>query len=145
MTRLLKRIYQERQLMLALLCLSFMILVLVVAACQPLEGGEGDPARAVEDYLSAMVKNDTEKLAGLVCPAYEAGAKAEFDSFGAISDAVLDGVKCTAGTTGTDNAGVTCTGQINFSYNGENDLLPLAGNTYSTQKVDGEWKMCGYS
>ena len=36
------------------------------AACMPLQGGEGDPARAVEDYLAAMVKNETEKLPQLV-------------------------------------------------------------------------------
>ena len=46
--------------------------------------------------------------------------------------------------TSGDSATVTCEGQINFTYNGENDSLPLVGNTYSTQKVDGDWRMCGY-
>jgi hypothetical protein len=138
MTEMLKHMMQKRR-GLSLLCLLFM-----AAACAPLQGGEGDPARAVEDYLNAMVKNDRENLAGLVCPAYEASANAEFDSFGAISDAVLDGVKCTTGTNSGNSASVTCEGAINFSYNGEADTLPLAGNTYSAQKVDGEWRMCGY-
>ncbi len=138
---MLKRMMQKRR---VLSLLFLFLLSIVVVACQPLEGGEGDPARAVEDYLTAMVKNDTANLAGLVCPDYESAAKTEFDSFGAISDAVLDGMDCASGDASGDTAAVTCKGTINFTYNGENDSQPLEGNTYSTQKVEGEWKMCGY-
>ena len=48
------------------------------------------------------------------------------------------------GTASGDTATVTCKGAINFTYNGEAQSQDLSLNTYVTQKVDGEWKMCGY-
>ncbi len=134
---------QKRWLVLSLLCLSFAALA-AVAACQPLQGGTGDPARAVENYLAALVKNDTDKLPQLVCPDYEAGAKTDFDSLGAVGGVTLQGVNCASGDASGDTANVTCKGAINFTYNGEVKSQDLSTNIYVTQKVDGEWKMCGY-
>src|SRR5215813_10668469 len=96
-----KRIMQKR-LVLSLLCL-FML-----AACAPSQSG--DPAAAVEAYYKALVKNDTAQISQLVCPDYEAGAKTEFDSIGAIGNVTLDNLKCTSGTVSGDSATVTCTG-----------------------------------
>jgi len=132
------KLMTQKRLILSLLCLF------VLVACAPQAQQGGNPASAVTDYLDALVKNDTPKLASLVCPAYEAGAKTEFDSFGAISGATLTNVKCTPGELSGDATSVTCTGSIDFTYNGEQNSQPLDGNTYSVKQVDGEWKMCGY-
>ncbi|MFN8448656.1 MAG: hypothetical protein U0521_08720 [Anaerolineae bacterium] len=51
------------------MCLSLAALALAACASQQ----AGDPADAVEAYLKAMVANETDKLASLVCPAYESG------------------------------------------------------------------------
>src|SRR5689334_20348432 len=107
--RILMRMMQKR-LFLSLLCLF------VLVACAPTAQQGGNPASAVTDYLSAMVKNDRAKLPSLVCSAYESGATTEFDSFGAISEASLNNVKCTPGAVNGDSASVTCTGSIDFTY-----------------------------
>ncbi len=126
----------QKRLFLSLLCLF------LLSACASSQSGS--PADAVEAYLNAMVKNETDKLPQLVCPDYEAGARTDFDSLGAIGGVTLDQLNCTTGTTSGDSATVTCTGSINFTYNGETNSQDLSGNTYSVKRVDGEWKMCGY-
>lgn len=130
----------QKRLFLSLLFLF--ITASALAACAPQQGG--DPAAAAEAYLSAMVNNETDKLAQLVCPAYEAGARTDFDSFGAIGGVTLDSVGCTTTSTDGDSATVTCTGSINFTYNGEANSMDLSANTYAMQRVDGVWTMCGY-
>jgi len=132
-----KRMMQKR-LFLSLLCLF------VLVACAPSAQQGGNPASAVTDYLNAMVKNDTAKLPSLVCSAYEAGAKTDFDSLGAIGGVTLNNLKCTPGAANGDSATVTCTGSIDYTYNGEKNSQDLSSNTYSVKQVDGEWKMCGY-
>jgi len=122
---------------------SFVLLAALFAACSSSQQDATDPAAIVEDYLSVLVANEPDKIPNLVCPAYESGARTEFDSFGAVGSAALDNVECTATTNG-DTATVTCTGAINFTYNDETQSLDLAGNVYSAQRVDGEWRMCGY-
>ena len=134
-----KRIPQKR-LFLSLLCLS--LAAFALAACTSQQAG--DPADAVEAYLKAMVANETDKLASLVCPAYESGARTDFDSFSSIGGVTLDSADCTTVTTEGDSATVTCTGAINFTYNGEANSQDLSLNTYVTHKVDGNWTMCGY-
>jgi len=133
----LKQVTQKR-LILSLLCLF------VLVACAPSAQQGGNPASAITDYLNAMVKNDTAKLPSLVCPAYEAGAKTDFDSLGAIGGVTLNNLKCTSGAVNGDSATVTCTGSIDYTYNGEKNSQDLSTNTYSVKRVDGEWKMCGY-
>lgn len=132
-----KRTMQKR-LSLSLLCLF--IGALAACSSQP----TADPADAVEAYLKAMVGNEVDKLASLVCPAYESGARTDFDSFGAIGGVTLDNVTCTTASTSGDSAAVTCTGAINFTYNGEANSQDLSLNTYAVQRVDGVWTMCGY-
>lgn len=122
------------------LCLCALLLV---SACNTSQS-EGDPTDAVEAYLDAMVANQTDRIPQLVCPAYESGARTDFDSMGAVGGAALDNVDCTRGVANGDNTSVTCSGAITFTYNGENQSLDLTANNYLAQKVDGEWKMCGY-
>lgn len=131
---------QKRQI-LSLLCLLLLVAMLVAACANQ---NEGDPATAVENYLSAMVANDTAKRSQLVCPAYEAGAQTDFDSMGAVGGATLNNVDCTSRAVNDTTANVSCTGTIDFTYNGESQNLDLTVNSYLAQKVDGQWKMCGY-
>lgn len=138
--RTLKRMTQKR-LILSLLCLF--ILAAILAACSAAQTS-GDPGKAVEAYFAAMVKNDTAGLPKLVCPDYEAQAKTDFDSFGAISAAKLNGVSCAQTSVSGDTAKVTCKGSIDFTYNGENNSQDLSQNAYTAKQVDGEWRMCGY-
>ena len=109
--RTLQRMTQKR-LILSLLCLS-VLTAAAFAACTSSQSG--DPAAAVEAYLTAMVKNDTAKLPQLICPAFEAGARTDFDSFGAISGVTLKDMHCTAGAVNGDSTVVTCTGSIDFT------------------------------
>ena len=102
------------------------------------------PAVAVNNYLSAMVADNVSKMPQLICPAYEAGAKTDFDSFGAIGGVKLNNVSCTTTSINGDNATVVCKGSIEYTYNGEANSQDLSGNTYSAQQVDGAWTMCGY-
>ncbi|MFN8562177.1 MAG: hypothetical protein U0703_11280 [Anaerolineae bacterium] len=71
-------------------------------------------------------------------------ARTDFDSFSSIGGVTLDSADCTTVTTEGDSATVTCTGAINFTYNGEANSQDLSLNTYVTHKVDGNWTMCGY-
>lgn len=137
------QIAQKRRVTVSLLCL-FLLVLAALSACQSSQGGTGDPSKAVEAYLAAMVNNEIDKLPQLVCPDYEAGATTDFDSLGAIGGVKLDGVDCTTASTSGDTATVTCKGALSFTYNGEQNSQDLSANTYSTKKVDGEWKMCGY-
>ena len=132
------KLMAQKRLFLSLLCLF------VLVACAPSAQQGSNPASAVTDYLNAMVKNDTAKLPQLVCADYEAGAKTDFDSFGAIGGVTLSNLKCTPGTVNGNSATVTCAGSIDFTYNGEKNSQDLSANTYSVKQVDGEWKMCGY-
>jgi hypothetical protein len=122
------------------LCLS--LLCLILAACAPSQGG--DPADAVEAYFTALVNNERENIAQLVCPEYEGDAQIEFDSFGAVSGATLTDMNCTRGDADGEFTVVTCTGSIDYTYNGEADSQDLSLDNYLTKQVDGEWKMCGY-
>ena len=137
-------IMQKRQ-VLSLLFL-FLLAAGIFAACSGTQQDAGDPGAAIEDYFSALVANETDKIPQLVCPAYESGARTEFDSMGAVGGAALENVECTsADPSNGDNATVTCTGAITFTYNGEDQSLDLSLSPYTSQKVDGEWKMCGYA
>lgn len=121
---------------------AFLVLLTVtLAGC----ANSGEAHKAVESYLQALVAKDDARFSQLICPAFEAEALTEFDSFGAV-DASLDNVACRA--TGTDGNAtlVTCSGSIVVTYRGEdNQVLDLSNNIYRVTRVDGEWKMCGYN
>jgi len=112
---------------------------LLIVACTPADSG--DPTEAIVTYLNAFVAKDTTALSNAVCADFEADARAEMDSLGAV-DASLQDVECTASE---DNTSVTCTGSIDIVYDGEStNSLPLDRRAYSVVQDDGEWRMCGY-
>lgn len=117
---------------------------LLLAACaQTPEAASGAP-QAVEAYLQALVNKERDRFMTLICPAFEAEGRVEFDSFGAV-EAKLDGVSCAESGKDGETALVQCQGSIVATYQGEsNRVLELKDNTYRVVQDDGEWKMCGY-
>jgi hypothetical protein len=94
-------------------------------------------------YINALVSKDATMLTSLSCAAWEADAKTELDSFGAVT-ARLEDLSCKeAGKDGNFTL-VACTGKIIANYNGEDQTINLADRTYKMVQEGGDWRMCGY-
>lgn len=117
------------------------LMVLVVSACG---GKAADPAaKAVENYLNALVNKDATRLSALSCADWESNALLELDSLQAVKTR-LEGLTCqTAGTNGT-TSDVNCTGKILATYNNEDQTLDLSVRTYLVDQQGGEYLVCGY-
>ena len=100
------------------------------------------PAKAVEDYLNALVEKDVDRLSTLVCGDWEEDALIELDSFQAVT-ARLEGAACTQTGTDGETALVDCTGSIIASYNDEDQELDLSVRTYQVTQEGGDWLVCG--
>ena len=100
------------------------------------------PAKAVENYLTALVEKDSDRLPTLVCGEWEEDALIELDSFQAVT-AHLDNVSCSQTGTDGDTALVKCTGNIVASYNNEDQKLDLSVRTYQVTQESGDWLVCG--
>ncbi|MCC6498852.1 MAG: hypothetical protein IT313_01150 [Anaerolineales bacterium] len=113
---------------------------ILLAACA--SSNSDAPAKAVEDYLNALVAKDANKLPTLVCAEWEEDALIELDSFQAVT-ASLENVSCTQSGTDGDTALVNCTGNIVASYNNEDQRLDLSVRTYQVVEDGGDWLVCG--
>ncbi len=114
--------------------------VIWLSACA---NAEKPAARAVEDYIRALVAKDANQLSALSCAAWEPSAQTELSSLQAVK-AQLQGLVCTvSGTDGTTTL-VTCKGKIIVTYNNENQGLDLSSRTYQVVQQGGEYLMCGY-
>ena len=100
------------------------------------------PAKAVEDYLNALVEKDEARLSTLVCGDWEEDALIELDSFQAVS-ARLENAACTQTGTDGETSLVDCTGSIIASYNDEDQELDLSVRTYQVTQEGGDWLVCG--
>lgn len=109
--------------------------LLAFAACT--SSGGGDPAKTVEQYLTAKVASDETALRGLLCSEMEADLAIEASSFAGL-DAKLDGMSC---QRQGDSDVVTCSGKIVATYGTEETDFPLS--SYRVVQEDGEWKWCG--
>jgi hypothetical protein len=117
------------------------ILGLLLAGCTSSQTNSA-PA-TTEAYIHALVSKDATMLTSLSCAAWEADAKTELDSFGAVA-ARLEGLSCKdAGKDGNFTL-VTCAGKIIANYNGEDQTINLADRTYKMIQEGGDWRMCGY-
>jgi len=122
--------------------ISFCVLIfaaVMLAAC----GDSGSAPQVVEDYLEALVAGDADRLVTLSCAEWEADARLEADSFGAVSP-TLEGGTCEVSGTEGDYTLVACTGSISATYNGEQRQFPLDEQIYRVVFEGGEWRMCGY-
>lgn len=123
-----------------LLILSIMIFAnVLLTACA---SNTDAPAKAVEDYLTALVAKDEDRLSTLVCGAWEEDALIELDSFQAVT-ARLEDAACTQTGTDGDTALVHCTGKIIASYDNEDQELDLSVRTYQVTQEAGDWLVCG--
>ena len=124
-----------------LILLSFIIVTtLALAACG--SSNTDAPAQAVENYLTALVEKDGDRLPTLVCGDWEADALIELDSFQAVT-ARLENLACSQTGTDGDTTLILCTGNIIATYNGEDQALDLSGRTFQVTQESGEWLVCG--
>jgi hypothetical protein len=123
------------------LILFITIATLSLAACST-SNNNGTPAKAVENYLTALVEKDADRLSTLVCGEWEDDALIELDSFQAVT-ARLDGLACEQTGTDGETALVLCNGKIIASYNNEDQELDLSVRTYQVTQEGGNWLVCG--
>jgi hypothetical protein len=117
------------------------VFALLLSACG---GKSGDPAaKAVENYLTALVNKDSTSLSALSCADWESSAMLELDSLQAVKTR-LEGMKCiTSGTDGSTSQ-VDCQGRIMATYNGEDQALDLSVRAYQVVQQSGDYLVCGY-
>ena len=124
-----------------LLILSIVLIAnLLLSACA--SSKTDAPAKAVENYLNALVAKDANRLSTLVCSKWEQDALGELDSFQAVTVS-LDQVACAQTGTDGSTALVKCTGNIVTSYNNEDQKIDLSTRTYQVTQESGDWLVCG--
>jgi hypothetical protein len=114
--------------------------ILPLSACA--SSDDNAAAKAVEDYLTALVAKDENRLTTLSCGEWEEDALLELDSFQAVS-ARLEGLACEQTGKDGDTALVLCNGKIIATYNEEDQELDLSVRTYQVVQDGGEWLVCG--
>jgi hypothetical protein len=124
----------------------FLIVLITIVSTLPLTAcasrNDNAPAKAVEDYLKALVAKDANRLSMLSCGDWEDDALLELDSFQAVNTR-LEGVSCSQTGTDGDTALVLCKGRIIATYNNEDQDLDLSVRTYQVVQQGGEWLVCG--
>jgi hypothetical protein len=124
----------------ALIVLSMCIVVMLFSAC----GKATDPAaKAVEDYLTALVNKDANALSAHSCADWESNALLELDSLQAVATR-LENLACSATGTDSTTTQVNCQGKILATYNNEDQQLDLSLRTYLVVQQGGEYLVCGY-
>jgi hypothetical protein len=126
----------QRGLMLTVIAV---MLMLMLVSC-----GGSSPGDVIEAYLAAVVAKDEVTSVRLSCLAWEEQARAEGAAFDA-NEVTLKDVSCQTVQEQGNEAIVTCTGSIRFSYDGGvEETLDLEGRSFRVVFEDDEWKMCGY-
>lgn len=114
---------------------------LSLAACGA-SNTSGAPAKAVEDYLTALVEKDADRLSTLVCGEWEEDALIELDSFQAVTTR-LEGLACEQTGTDGETVLVLCSGKIIATYTNEDQEIDLSVRTYQVTQEGGDWLVCG--
>jgi len=122
------------------LIVSIVFTTLALSACA--SNNTDAPVQAVEDYLTALVEKDANRLTTLSCGEWEDDALLELDSFQAVT-ARLEGLACEQTGTDGETALVLCNGNIVATYNEEDEQLDLSVRTYQVVEEGGEWLVCG--
>lgn len=122
-----------------ILILSIVLAAIALAACA---SNSDAPARAVQNYLNALVNKEADKVPTLVCGDWEQDALMEVDSFQAVT-ARLENVACSQTGSDGETALVLCTGNIVATYNDEDQQLDLSVRTYQVVEQGGDWLVCG--
>ena len=114
--------------------------LLGLAACASNDANA--PVRAVEDYLTALIEKDANRLTTLSCGEWEEDALLALDSFQAV-ETRLEDMACEQTGTDGDTALVRCNGSIVATYGDEDQQLDLSVFTYQVVQEGGEWLVCG--
>jgi len=123
--------------------LTFILLITLIAIPLAACASNTDvPAKAVENYLNALVNKEADKLPTLVCGDWEEDALIELDSFQAVT-AKLENLSCAQTGTDGDTSLVVCNGNIVATYNNEDQKLDLSVRTYQVVEQGGDWLVCG--
>jgi len=122
-----------------LFILFVVLTAIILTACA---SNSDAPAKAVENYLNALVNKEADKLPTLVCGEWEENALIELDSFQAVT-ARLENVSCSQTGADGDTTLILCNGSIVATYNGEDQQLDLANRTYQVVQQSGDWLVCG--
>lgn len=125
------------------LLFALLALVLLLTACSSSTGGDAGAPKAVEDYLSALVSQDSDRISTLSCADWEETALLELDSFQGVT-ARVDSPACAQSGTEGDSTLVTCQGKIIATYNNEDQELPLNTRVFKVVEEGGDWLVCGY-
>lgn len=122
--------------------LIFFILLctLLLSACGE---DKNTPSGAVENYITALVNKDVDRMTALSCAAWEEDARLEFESFQAITTR-LDDLSCTATGSSDEVVPVVCEGKIIATYNNEDQDFELSARTYKVINQGGDYLVCGY-
>ncbi len=119
-----------------LMCFS----VTIFSAC----GKAIDPAaKAVVDYLTALVNKDSNAISTLSCADWESNAQLELDSLQAVSTR-LEGLSCSVTAVDGSTSQVVCQGKILATYNNEDQQFDLSVRTYQVLHQGGDYLVCGY-
>ena len=119
------------------LCVIFS---LTLTACG--SNQEVGASKAVENYIHALVSQNSEQLSALSCADWEPSALTELDSFQAVTTK-LENLACQQTGTEGDKALVLCQGKIIATYNNENQEIDLSARTYVLVNQSGDWLVCG--
>ncbi|HLV36663.1 MAG TPA: hypothetical protein VKY59_16185 [Spirillospora sp.] len=114
---------------------TLLLCVLSLARCTT-----NDPAALVESYLQAVIDDNTEQLAELVCAAREADALTAAASLRG-TGASLQDMQCTVIEVDAAYQIVQCQGRIVVTYQGEQRELPLG--RYRLILERDSWRVCG--
>ena len=118
-------------------CLLFIVAAL--AGC----GSDDGAAKSIQAYFQALTAKNESELILLSCSSWEAQAKNELESFGAVT-ASLDGPVCEIAGEEGDYTLVSCSGKLVANYGNEVLEINLEDRTYLASEEGGEWRMCGY-
>ena len=120
--------------------LGILPLIFLLSACQPASSGAVD---AVEGYIQALVDENQDGLTMNSCADWEESAVMELDAFIGVSATVKD-MACEVSADDGDVVLVTCSGNIEATYNNEERQLPLDVRSFKVVKEQGNWLVCGY-
>jgi hypothetical protein len=125
-----------------LLCLLTLLAGAGLTACASSDN-RATAAGAIAAYHEALVAKEIDELINYSCADWEAQARLELESFGAVQ-AELDDLQCEDAGQDGEATLVSCAGIITTAYGNEILEIDLADRQYLAVYEGNEWRMCGY-
>lgn len=123
--------------------LSLFLFAFLLSACVKSPSSADPAARAVEQYITALVEKNAERLSALSCADWEASALMELDSFQAVQTRVEE-LHCQAVSTEGTTSVVQCQGKLIATYGNEEQSLDLSLRAYQVIQQGSDYLICGY-